>query len=379
MGIECITAFAPPNVVTNNMIAERLLEELGVVNKRLEDAGQPLIMGKATDLFRTSDRWIRRYIGFSERRFGAEDVSTNDLAYFAAKLLMDRVGIAADEIDGVIFRTVTPSYLASPPDAIVLQHRLGIPVLDGVLPRELICDDGSLACSSWVAGLRLVYGLISSGQARYVLLIGADKMSTLINWQDRTFACVLADAGTATLCAAVPVEDDWFDPSYFWSWADGSRADLITTPAGGTARPIQSEADLVEYLNCLSMNGPGVKDLFVPFMSKPAIQAALRKAKLSLDEIDLVTLHEANPAQLNGPIVKAWQGQGFQGSVISADGRFGNTTTASIPLALALHPELLEVGKRFGWFSFGGGPSASFAFGQIKHPIVVATDVEPEA
>jgi 3-oxoacyl-[acyl-carrier-protein] synthase III len=114
--------------------------------------------------------------------------------------------------------------------------------------------------------------------------------------------------------------------------------------------------------------------VLVPFTGGPAIDAALAKAGWRLEDLDLVSLHEANLA-LNASIVKMWRERGFRGEVLDAGGRFGNTTSASIPLALALNPGALTLGRRFGLFGFGGGLSASFALGTLRRALPVWVDV----
>lgn len=90
--------------------------------------------------------------------------------------------------------------------------------------------------------------------------------------------------------------------------------------------------------------------------------------------LDTATFHEAN-LMMNQDIVNQWKTKGFHGAVVDAGGMFGNTTSASIPLAVTLHPEYLKIGARFVWFAFGGGLSASSVMGEIKHPIVVSASV----
>jgi 3-oxoacyl-[acyl-carrier-protein] synthase III len=228
--------------------------------------------------------------------------------------------------------------------------------------------DISLACSSWVTSLMFCYALIRAGLAGRILLIGADRMSATINWRDRSFATVLGDAGTATLCTAVPEEEDWFSPAQFWSWLEGSQAEIICTPGGGSRRPTLSPQDVEAGANRLAMDGAAVRKILVPFMGGPAIDAALAKAKWRMEDLDFVILHEAN-LTLNESIVSAWRERGLRGQVLNAGGRFGNTTSASIPLALALNPEHLAIGRKFGLFGFGGGLSACFALGTIRHPL----------
>jgi 3-oxoacyl-[acyl-carrier-protein] synthase-3 len=374
MRIAGITAYAPRHSISNKRIAARLRLERIKVNAAKRNNGGGMLDSREQKLYATSDRWIQRFIGFKERRFAAEGEGTIDLAARAALMLFDNTKLNPSDINGIIFGTVTPSYLNSPPDSALLQDRLGIMPYDNDEPREFYCVDSSLACSTWVACLRQAYLLISSGMAKNLLVIGADKMSDTINWQDRAFATVLGDAGTAIWCTAVPPEEDWFHPNQFWSWASGRDGDIIVTPAGGSKEPVKSANDLTGYRNRLTMDGALVKELIVPLVGGPGADAAISKAGWSLDMVDIATLHEANLV-LNEGIVQEWRKRGFKGDVLDAGGQFGNTTSASIPLALALNPDALKVGRRFLWAAFGGGLTINTALGQIRHEVTVQTAV----
>ena len=368
MRLAGLAAYAPEQVWSNARVAARLRLERMRLRARAAGNGGVGLSPEEAKLFETSDRWVRRFIGFSERRFCRDGEGTIDLAARAARRLFEGTGIAPKDVDAIVVGSVTPSYLYSPPDAALLQHVLGIPVWQGPTPRDIKGADVSLACSSWVASLMLCYALIRAGLARRILLVGADRMSATINWRDRGFATVLGDAGTATLCEAVPEAEDWFAPSQFWSWLDGSQAEIILTPAGGSRQPSLSAQEIDAGKHRLAMDGAAVREILVPFVGGPALDAALAKAGWDIGAFDFVTLHEAN-LTLNGSIVKSWRERGFRGQVLSAEGRFGNTTSASIPLALSLNPEALSVGRKFGLFGFGGGLSASFVFGTIRHPV----------
>ncbi|MBD3257404.1 hypothetical protein GF377_03145 [candidate division GN15 bacterium] len=374
MRIGGIAAYAPRHRVSNTRIAARLRKERMRVNAEQRNNGQGPLDRRQEKLYKTSDRWIQRFIGFKERRFAAEGEGTIDLAARASLLLLDKTDLKASEIDGIVFGTVTPSYLNSPPDSALLQDRLGIPAFDGDVPREIHCIDASLACSTWVTCLQHAYTLISTGMAKNILVIGADKMSTTINWRDRAFASVLGDAGTATWCTAVPEEEDWFGQRRFWNWASGRDGDVIITPKGGSSFPEMTNTDLTTYQNRLTMDGAMVKELIVPLVGGPGIQAALKKAGWTLDMVDLASLHEAN-LMLNKDIVNQWRKNGFEGQVLDGGGMFGNTTSASIPLAVALHGDQFEQGRRFAWMAFGGGLSATCALGEVKHPVMTAASV----
>ncbi len=374
MRISAISAYAPSYKVSNKRIAARLrLERMRASRAKRKNGNGPLL-DKELKLYATSDRWIRRFIGFTERRFAIDGEGTIDLAARAALMLLNETELKAIDIDGIVFGTVTPSYLNSPPDSALLQDRLGIVPYSGTSPREFYCVDSSLACSTWVACLRQVYLLISSGMAKNVLLIGADKMSDTINWKDRAFATVLGDAGTAAWCTAVPPEEDWFGPNHFWSWASGRDGKIIITPKGGSKHPITVGKDITDYENRLTMDGAMVKELIVPFVGGPGIDAALEKAGWSIDQLDLATLHEANLV-LNRGIVDQWSEKGFKGTVLDARGEFGNTTSATIPLALTLNGNEMQKGRKFVWSAFGGGLTVSMALGEIKHEVITLSAV----
>lgn len=366
MRIASIAAYAPRYKVSNRKIAARLRLERMRVNAHNRENDRAQLDSTENKLYKTSDRWIQRFIGFKERRFAAADEGTIDLAARAALLILSKAELNASQIDGIIFGTVTPSYLNSPPDSALLQDRLGIPPTNNGSLRELHCFDCSLACSTWVASLKQAYLLISTGMAKNILVIGADKMSDTINWRDRAFATILGDAGTATWCTAVSPEEDWFSTGQFWNWANGRDSDIIKTPAGGSKRPINSMEDILEFRNRLTMDGAMVKDIIVPLVGGPGIDAALNKAGWTIDSLDLATLHEANLI-LNRQIIDSWKKRGFKGQVLDAGGLFGNTTSATIPLALVLNSEALKPGRRFVWGAFGGGLTVSMVMGQIKH------------
>jgi 3-oxoacyl-[acyl-carrier-protein] synthase-3 len=375
MRLVGISSYAPPQVWDNRRVSVRLrLARMKRDAQFRKARGYGLTPDEARE-FATSDRWVRRFIGFSERRFSEPGVGTIDLATRAAKRLLESTATAPADVDGILFASVSPSYLYSPPDSALLQHELGIPVLQNGLPRETKGADISLACSSWVAAISLAYAMIRSGMARRLIVVGADHMSSTFSWRDRSFATVLGDAGTATLCEAVPAEEDWFAPERFWAWLDGSGALAILTPMGGTRAPLRSTEDFEEDRHLLEMDGRIVKETLVPFMGGPGIAAALAKAGWKMDELDLVALHEAN-LTMNDSIIGHWKKIGFRGEVLNAGGRFGNTTSASIPLALSVNGKALTVGRRFGLFGFGGGLSASLAFGTIRHPMKITADVD---
>lgn len=372
MRLAALAAYASPRVVTNDEIAERLREAMERLDAKLvSERGLGLSQDEQRK-FMTNARWIQKNIGFTERRFCQPGQGTIDLAVEASRLLINRTGISPSNIGAILFGTVTPSYLYSPPDAALLQEALGIPAWNGALPRETFGADVSLACSTWGTALRIAYNFIN--EVEHVLVIGADAMSAAISWHDRAFACVLGNAGTAALCSRVPLAEDWFGRERFFSWLDGSRAEVISTPVGGSRQPLTTHEELDTYQHRLRMDGARVRQDMVPFISGPGIDAVLAKAGINLADIDHLVLHEANGV-LNRDIVRNWEQRGFRGTALDAGGKFGNTTSASIPLALALNPDALSIGKTIALVAFGGGYSMNTAIATIKHPFPVWANV----
>ncbi len=368
MRLTGVAGYAPPTILTNDDIAQRLQAERERYASELDRA----LTADEAKLFETSDRWIRRFIGFESRREAGPGEGSSDLGLTAARLLLKGLHLAPGDIDGVIVATVFPSYRHSPPDSALIAHGLGIPTWIGGRPRETLGLDVALACCSWAAGLHLVYRHLAD--AERILLIGADRMTSTINWRDRSFACVLGDAGTATLCQRVDVTDDWFHDRSFVSWLDGSNDMVIHSPVGGSRNPDITPKDLARYRHRLTMNGARVREDMVPFISGPALDLALGKAGVRLSELDLLVLHEANLV-LNREILARLRQRGFAGQMLDAGGKFGNTTSASIPLALALNGEELKVGRTIALVGFGGGYSLRVAVGTIRHPIRTFTSV----
>lgn len=377
MAVRSIAAFLPnpEHPVTNDEIAQRLLVEM---DRRQAELGRPLTRDEASR-YRTNWRWIEQGIGFTGRFLAPPGVGTIDLATGAAELLLEKTGLDRLTLDRIVFATVTPSYLHSPPDAAILQNAIGLPAFRQDKPRELGALNVSLACCSWVAALMECYAFIRAGMAKHILLVGADAMNTAINWGNRTFACVLGDAGTAMELVAVPEEDDWFSPSGFYSWCDGSRAQVIMTPKGGSRDPLRDPQDLLDYRHALTMDGPQVREDMVPFVGGPGTLAALEKAGLTFADLGFAVLHQANLV-LNTQIVERWRTQGFKGVILEAGPEFANTTSASIPLALARRGKMLNqhLGQRCLLVSFGGGYTYASSILENKSPVTVVTNLDTD-
>lgn len=377
MRILGIGAHVPPDIWSNERVAARLEEECASWRSAKMAATGLDLTPEEVDQCRTNNKWISRFIGFSSRRYVLPGQGTIDLAVPAAERALAAAGLKATDLDGIRFCTVTPSYRNSPPDSTLLQHRLGIPAMDGRIPREFSVADISLACCSFAVGLRQAYSDIASGLCQKLMVVGADAMSTTINWRDRAFATVLGDAGTAVIVDRVTLENDQFGPQRFWSFARGECGETIITPAGGSRVPLTPEG-VQSYQHCLTMDGRRVKEDMVPFIGGPAIEAALAKAGWTLADVDIATLHEANLA-LNRGIVEEWRSKGFRGLVLDAGGRYANTTSASVLLAAAANARELRAGRKWMIVVFGGGYTAVIACIQLTHDIPVIHNLEMAA
>ena len=273
----------------------------------------------------TTDEWIRSHTGIEERRIAAEGEASSDLAYGAARKALEAAGVGASDLDLIIVGSATPDMLF-PNMACLLQERLGA--------RTVGCLDVSAACSSFVYGLSVAHGAIVSGQAQTVLVVGADTLSRITNWRDRSTCVLFGDAAGAAVLR--PARRG----SGFLSFALGGHGEgrhHLNLKAGGSRRPASYETvDRGDHY--LRMNGPEVYKFAVQTMPKAAAEA-LRRAKLVADDIDFVIPHQANLRIIHSVAIRL--GVSMDKFFINVQ-RYGNTSAASIPVALY---EAVEAGR----------------------------------
>src|SRR5271165_3635540 len=180
----------------------------------------------------TSDEWIRARSGIRERRIAAADEATSDLAFHAAQRALKDAGVAAAEIDLVVVATVTPDY-PMPSTACILQHKLGI-------PTTAACFDLNAACSGFIYGLDTTCALLASGRYKRALLIGAEKLSSIVDWSDRG-TCLLFGDGAG---AAVIGTSDRPGVGLIGTrlGALGEDTDLLLVPGGGSRAPTTADS-----------------------------------------------------------------------------------------------------------------------------------------
>ena len=236
----------------------------------------------------TSDQWIRTRTGISERRIASCDQATSDLAFKAAKKAIETANIEPSKIDLVIVATITPD-MSFPSTACLLQHKLGL--------GKVACFDIEAACSGFLYSLDVADGMLASGRYQCALVVGAEKMSSILDWEDRT-TCVLFGDGAGA--AIISKDCDGPELLGFRSGADGSNPSLLQQPAGGSMRPA-SPATVENREHFLKMNGKEIFKSAVRVMEK-ATRELLCIHGFNTDDVDHVIPHQANVR-----IVKAWR------------------------------------------------------------------------
>ncbi|MDA9778498.1 ketoacyl-ACP synthase III [Rubripirellula sp.] len=283
--------------------------------------------------------WIIRRTGISERRRASELEATSDLCYHAAQRCMANAGVTADEIDLIIVATITPDH-PTPSTACHLQRRLG-----AVAPAM----DVNAACAGFMYGLVTGAQFVANGNSHCALIIGADVMSRTINPDDKKTYPLFGDAAGAVILR--PDSKAKGIASYQLG-SEGCGGEMLCIPAGGTRSPLTPErhANGMQYL---LMDGRNVFKWAVRVVDDSAKQV-LQHANLSANDLDLVILHQANQRIIDSAVsdLDVEREKVF----VNLD-RYGNTSGASIPLALdeAVQSERLKRGDRVLLCGFGAG------------------------
>ena len=273
----------------------------------------------------TSDEWITTRTGIKEVRIVSKEQVTSDLAVNAARMALERGGLKAEDVDLILVATNTPDTIF-PATACWVQKKLGI--------KETPSFDLEAGCTGLLYGLIVAEGLILSGTARRILLIGVDILTKITNWEDRATCVLIGDGAGAFILEESDDESGLI--SHFWG-ADGSLAELLILPGGGTLYP--ATQDTVEKkLHYITMKGNEVFKHAVKRMGEAAL-GALKQAGLEKDQVDYLIPHQANlriidatGERLNLPKEK----------VVANINKYGNMSVATIPVALH---ELIEEGK----------------------------------
>ena len=291
------------------------------------------------NMVETSDSWIVERTGIRERRLAAPGEACSDLGVPAAQQALADANVQAAQLDLILVATCTGDS-PLPSTASLIQHRIGA-------EKAAACDI-SAACCGFVYGLSVADAFVRTGH-RYVLVIGSEVMSSITDWTDRN-TCVLFGDGAGAVVLG-PTEEDRGVLSLHLH-ADGRFSDLICVPGGGSNLP-PSERVLAERLHCVKMRGNETFKIAVKTMEE-AIREAVAAQGLGIDDIDCLVPHQANIRILRA--VGQRIGLPLDRIMINVD-RYGNTSAASIPLALdeAARNGTIREGSLVVMAAFGSG------------------------
>ena len=292
----------------------------------------------------TNDEWIRSRTGISERRI-AEGGATSDLAVPAVQMLLKNRGIGAEEIDVIIFATVTPD-MFFPATACVLQEKIGAKKAWGF--------DISAACSGFVYAISLGTQLIETGAYKKVLVVGADKMSSILDYTDRNTAILFGDGAGAVLLE--PSSDEKLGVLDHKLYSDGSGGQFLYMSAGGSLNPPTHET-IDKKMHYLVQDGKAVFKVAVVGMADVS-EEILRRNNLTGADVDWLIPHQANLRIIDATANRMGIGQD---KVMMNIEKYGNTTAATIPLCLWDYESQLKKGDNLILAAFGGG----FTWGSI--------------
>jgi len=274
----------------------------------------------------TNHDWIVERTGIVERHIGSATETTMSMAATASRAAMHRAGIQPGEVDAIVLSTATPDRLL-PSTAVDLQAELGA--------TRAAAFDISAACTGWIYGMTVAEGLIASGAIETALVVGAEKMSAIVDWQDRSTCVLFGDGAGAAVVKRAKTHHRGILSSYIRS--DGTLAELLWRPAGGAKVPF-SEATLADRSTFVKMAGRETFKHAVRSMSE-ACDRALDNAKLTGQDIDVLIPHQANMRIIEATAKHA--NVSMEKVFVNVD-RYGNTSSASIPIAL---DEAIEAGR----------------------------------
>jgi len=275
----------------------------------------------------TSDEWITKRTGIKERRIARDDEAASDLGVKAAKIAIKRAGITSNQVDMVICATLSPDYLTMPSTAAMISKKLGI--------KNVMAFDISAACTGFIYLVSIAKVFIESGNFKNILIVGAEKLSSIVDYTDRGTCILFGDgAGAAIISSTDNIDEAIIDVH---ASADGNFGDLLITPGCGSKNPIREE-NVKEKLQYMKMAGNEVFKVAVKTLTNDVIDI-LKKNNISANEVDIFIPHQANyriieavRMKLNFPLEKT----------AFTIAKYGNTSSASIPMAMN---DMYEEGK----------------------------------
>ncbi|MFH1395010.1 MAG: beta-ketoacyl-ACP synthase III [Candidatus Omnitrophota bacterium] len=288
----------------------------------------------------TSDEWITTRTGIKQRRIAADNEATSDMAVKAAKSALKNSGLEPKDLDLIIVATITPD-MFFPSTACLLQHKLGA--------GKVAAFDISVACSGYVYGLTIADQFIKSGLYKRALVVAAEKLSTVTDWEDRS-TCVLFGDGAG---AAVLGQVETGGILGAALGADGSKGDLLQLPAGGSRMPASIKT-VENKLHTIKMEGNVLFKHAVKIMADAAL-AVTEPLGLKGEDIDIIIPHQANIRILNALAKR--MGVNPEEKVYLNIEKYGNMSAASSAVALteAVEEGRIKKGDIILMDAFGGG------------------------
>lgn len=290
----------------------------------------------------TNNEWIVKRTGIKERRIASEDEATSDLGYKAALKAIERADIDKNEIDLIICATISPDYLAMPSTACMISAKLGL--------KDVMAFDISAACTGFVYLIALAKSFIESNTKKNILIIGAEKLSSITDYTDRTTCILFGDGAGAAIISATEDQNEAIVD--VMASADGNYGDLLITPGCGSKNPIRKE-NLEQNLQYMKMKGNEVFKVAVKTLTSDVV-AILEKNSLTSKDVDVFIPHQANyriieavRTKLDFPVEK---------TALSVE-KYGNTSSASIPMAMndLYESGQIKKGDLMLLDAFGGG------------------------
>ena len=287
----------------------------------------------------TSDEWIYSRTGMRERHLASDDQAASDLGTEAALKALEDAGVCAEEIDLIIVATLSPD-MFFPSTACFVQDRVGA--------KNAYCFDLGAACSGFLYAMDTAKNQIASGAVDTALVIGTEKMSTFIDWEDRS-TCILFGDGAGAAVLRAGAEGRGIMESVMGS--DGSLAHLLSTPGGGSRNPMSHEM-LDQKMNFLQMQGREVFKHAVTRMTE-AVVTVLNKNDVSSDEIKCFIPHQANIRIIDAISKKL----GVADRMFANVDKYANTSSAALAIALdeAVKSGSIQKGDLVVLTVFGGG------------------------
>jgi len=312
--IAAVGSYVPENRVTNDDLAQKI---------------------------DTSDEWIRSHTGIGARHIASDKETLSYMATEAAKKVLEKTGTSVEEIDMIILSTITPDYNATPSSACLVQHNLGA-VNAGAF-------DIKAACSGFAYGLSIGSSMIISGSCKKVIVIGAEKMSSLLNWDDRGTCVLFGDAAGAALLTPSDDSSTIVDSVMH---SEGEGAEALFVKVGGSRHPYHKGVDNKEDL-FLQMDGRQVYN-FAVRVNVSVLMELMERNGITMDDVDWIVPHQANAKIITAAAkrLKVPKEKFFMNIE-----EYANSSAATIPLALSQMDAQgkLKKGDKILTVGFGAG------------------------